>query len=120
MKTYTLIAQEHFSGVNPIEKGEEIKNLTGEQVARSLKKGNATFKTKKELDSFIVEYEAEKQEKLENEAKAKALLEKELLENDLINTLTITVNAKAALDGVVLKEDEVLKKVEALKKFLDK
>lgn len=120
MKKYTLIAEEFFSGVVPIKKGDEIKDLTGLQVSRFLKNGSAKFKTKKEHETYLTEYEDEEKIKLENEAKAKALLEKERLENDLINSITETVNKKAALDGVVLEESEVLEKVESLKKFLDK
>lgn len=119
-KTYTLIAKSNFSGKKTIKIGDEIKELTAEQVARFLKKDSGEFANKKDQDVFVEEYEAEVKAKLENEAKAKALLEKEKLENDLNLSIQDVVMKRAALNGKVLSESETLAEIEVLLKVVKK
>lgn len=114
-KSYTLIAKTHFSGIGiDINIGEEIKNLTPIEVERYLSDDSASFKTKKELESFLIELEETKKEQSENEAKAKAILEHETIKNDLIAMYENVVKKEAELLGLVYDEKEILAKVEEL------
>ena len=114
-KSYTLIAKTHFSGVGiDINIGDEIKNLTPIQVERYLSDDSASFKTKKELESYLVELEESKKEQSENEAKAKAILEHETIKNDLIAMYENVVKKEAELLGLVYEDEVILSKVEEL------
>lgn len=114
-KSYTLIAKTHFSGIGiDINIGEEIKNLTPIEVERYLSDDSASFKTKKELESYLVELEETRREQSENEAKAKAVLEHETIKNDLIAMYENVVKKEAELIGLVYDEKEILSKVEEL------
>lgn len=114
-KSYTLIAKTHFSGVGiDINIGEEIKNLTPIQVGRYLSDDSAYFKTKKELESYLVEFEEIKREQAEKEALAKSILEHETIKNDLIAMYENVVKKEAELLGLVYEEKEILSKVEEL------
>ena len=114
---YTLKSLVNMSGGKGIKVGGEIPNLNALQVAKLLRQGTAEFKTAKELKAFNDGFEAEAKAKEEKEIEAKAILEKETLENNFLLSVTDMVNKKAALDGVVLDEKEVLEKVESLIKF---
>ena len=114
-KSYTLIAKTHFSGIGiDINIGDEIKDLTPIEVERYLSDDSASFKTKKELESFLIELEETKKEQSENEAKAKAILEHETIKNDLIAMYENVVKKEAELLGLVYDEKEILSKVEEL------
>ena len=115
MKKYSLIAKQHFSGIeNAINIGDEIKDLTPIEVNRFLESDSAEFKTKKDYDSFLIEYQEAEKERLENEAKAKAILNYETIKNELIVLITDLVKKEAELLGLVYDEKEILAKVEEL------
>lgn len=115
MKKYSLIAKQHFSGIeNAINIGDEIKDLTPLQVNRFLESDSAEFKTKKDYDSFLIEYQEAEKERLENEAKAKAILNYETLKNDLIVSYENAVKKEAEFLGLVYDEETILNKVEEL------
>ena len=115
MKKYSLIAKQHFSGIeNAINIGDEIKDLTPLQVNRFLESDSAEFKTKKDYDSFLIEYQEAEKERLENEAKAKAILNYETLKNELIALYTLVVEKEAEFLGLVYEDEEILSKVEEL------
>jgi hypothetical protein len=115
MKKYSLIAKQHFSGIeNAINIGDEIKDLTPLQVNRFLESDSAEFKTKKDYDSFLVEFQESEKERLENEAKAKAILNYELIKNELIVSYEDAVKKEAELLGLVYDEEIILNKVEEL------
>lgn len=115
MKKYSLIAKQHFSGIeNAINIGDEIKDLTPLQVNRFLESDSAEFKTKKDYDSFLIEYQEAEKERLENEAKAKAILNYETLKNDLIVSYEDAVKKEAEFLGLVYEDEEILSKVEEL------
>lgn len=115
MKKYSLIAKQHFSGIeNAINIGDEIKDLTPIEVNRFLESDSAEFKTKKDYDSFLVEYQEAEKERLENEAKAKAILNYETLKNDLIVSYEDAVKKEAEFLGLVYDEETILNKVEEL------
>ena len=114
-KSYTLIAKTHFSGVGiDINIGDEIKNLTPIQVERYLLDDSASFKTGKELESYLVELDEVKREQAEKEAQSKAILEHETIKNDLIAMYENVVKKEAELLGLVYEEKEILSKVEEL------
>lgn len=114
-KSYTLIAKVHFSGLDTdINIGEEIKNLTPMEVERYLSSDSASFKTEKELESYLVELNEAKREQAENEAQAKAILEHETIKNDLIAMYENVVKKESELLGLVYEEKEILSKVEEL------
>ena len=119
-KRYTLIAEQHFSGATPIKIGDKIKDLSGLQVSRFLKNGSAKFKTEKEHEDFIKEFKDEVKQKEETEAKAKALLQKEQLQNELISICTDAVKKAAEVEGTVLEDEEILSNVEKIIKLLKK
>ena len=115
MKKYSLIAKQHFSGIeNAINIGDEIKDLTPIEVNRFLESDSAEFKTKKDYDSFLIEYQEAEKERLENEAKAKAILNYETLKNDLIVSYEDAVKKEAEFLGLVYEDEEILSKVEEL------
>ena len=115
MKKYSLIAKQHFSGIeNAINIGDEIKDLTPIEVNRFLESDSAEFKTKKDYDSFLIEYHEAEKERLENEAKAKAILNYETLKNDLIVSYEDAVKKEAEFLGLVYEDEEILSKVEEL------
>lgn len=115
MKKYSLIAKQHFSGIeNAINIGDEIKDLTSIEVNRFLESGSAEFKSKKDYDSFLIEYQEAEKERLENEAKAKAILNYETLKNDLIIAYEDAVKKEAGFLGLVYEDKEILNKVEEL------
>lgn len=115
MKKYSLIAKQHFSGIeNAINIGDEIKDLTPIEVNRFLESDSAEFKSKKDYDSFLIEYQEAEKERLENEAKAKAILNYETLKNDLIVSYEDAVKKEAELLGLVYEDEEILIKVEEL------
>ena len=115
MKKYSLIAKQHFSGIeNAINIGDEIKDLTPIEVNRFLESDSAEFKTRKDYDSFLVEYQEAEKERLENEAKAKAILNYETLKNDLIVSYEDAVKKEAEFLGLVYEDEEILSKVEEL------
>lgn len=115
MKKYSLIAKQHFSGIeNAINIGDEIKDLTPIEVNRFLESDSAEFKTKKDYDSFLIEYQEAEKERLENEAKAKAILNYETIKNELIVLITDLVKKEAELLGLVYDEEIILNKVEEL------
>ena len=115
MKKYSLIAKQHFSGIeNAINIGDEIKDLTPIEVNRFLESDSAEFKTKKDYDSFLIEYQEAEKERLENEAKAKAILNYETLKNDLIVSYEDAVKKEAEFLGLVYDEETILNKVEEL------
>ena len=115
MKKYSLIAKQHFSGIeNAINIGDEIKDLTPIEVNRFLESDSAEFKTKKDYDSFLIEYQEAEKERLENEAKAKAILNYETLKNDLIVSYEDAVKKEAEFLGLVYEDEEILNKVEEL------
>ena len=115
MKKYSLIAKQHFSGIeNAINIGDEIKDLTPIEVNRFLEGDSAEFKTKKDYDSFLIEYQEAEKERLENEAKAKAILNYETLKNDLIVSYEDAVKKEAEFLGLVYDEETILNKVEEL------
>lgn len=115
MKKYSLIAKQHFSGIeNAINIGDEIKDLTPLQVNRFLESDSAEFKSKKDYDSFLIEYQEAEKERLENEAKAKAILNYETLKNDLIVSYEDAVKKEAEFLGLVYEDEEILSKVEEL------
>ena len=115
MKKYSLIAKQHFSGIeNAINIGDEIKDLTPIEVNRFLESDSAEFKTKKDYDSFLIEYQEAEKERLENEAKAKAILNYETLKNDLIVSYEDAVKKEAEFLGLVYEDEEILIKVEEL------
>ena len=115
MKKYSLIAKQHFSGIeNAINIGDEIKDLTPIEVNRFLESDSAEFKSKKDYDSFLIEYQEAEKERLENEAKAKAILNYETLKNDLIVSYEDAVKKEAEFLGLVYDEETILNKVEEL------
>ena len=115
MKKYSLIAKQHFSGIeNAINIGDEIKDLTPIEVNRFLESDSAEFKTKKDYDSFLIEYQEAEKERLENEAKARAILNYETLKNDLIVSYEDAVKKEAEFLGLVYDEETILNKVEEL------
>lgn len=115
MKKYSLIAKQHFSGIeNAINIGDEIKDLTPIEVNRFLESDSAEFKTKKDYDSFLIEYQEAEKERLENEAKARAILNYETLKNDLIVSYEDAVKKEAEFLGLVYEDEEILIKVEEL------
>ena len=115
MKKYSLIAKQHFSGIeNAINIGDEIKDLTPIEVNRFLESDSAEFKTKKDYDSFLIEYQEAEKERLENEAEAKAILNYEILKNDLIVAYEDAVKKEAEFLGLVYDEETILNKVEEL------
>lgn len=115
MKKYSLIAKQHFSGIeNAINIGDEIKDLTPIEVNRFLESDSAEFKTKKDYDSFLIEYQESEKERLENEAKAKAIVSYETIKNELIVLITDLVKKEAELLGLVYDEEIILNKVEEL------
>ena len=115
MKKYSLIAKQHFSGIeNAINIGDEIKDLTPIEVNRFLESDSAEFKTKKDYDSFLIEYQEAEKERLENEAKARAILNYETLKNDLIVSYEDAVKKEAEFLGLVYEDEELLNKVEEL------
>lgn len=115
MKKYSLIAKQHFSGIeNAINIGDEIKDLTPIEVNRFLESDSAEFKTKKDYDSFLIEYQEAEKERLENEAKARAILNYETLKNDLIVSYEDAVKKEAEFLGLVYEDEEILNKVEEL------
>lgn len=115
MKKYSLIAKQHFSGIeNAINIGDEIKDLTPIEVNRFLESDSAEFKSKKDYDSFLIEYQEAEKERLENEAKAKAILNYETLKNDLIVSYEDAVKKEAEFLGLVYEDEEILIKVEEL------
>ena len=115
MKKYSLIAKQHFSGIeNAINIGDEIKDLTPIEVNRFLESDSAEFKTKKDYDSFLIEYQEAEKERLENEAEAKAILNYEILKNDLIVSYEDAVKKEAEFLGLVYEDEEILSKVEEL------
>lgn len=115
MKKYSLIAKQHFSGIeNAINIGDEIKDLTPIEVNRFLESDSAEFKSKKDYDSFLIEYQEAEKERLENEAKARAILNYETLKNDLIVSYEDAVKKEAEFLGLVYDEETILNKVEEL------
>jgi len=111
-----LIAKQNISGKNGVvEIGGEIE-VPDENTTAYIEKGIAEFKNKKDLDSFIKRFKKLKSEKEESEAKAKAILEKSRIQNELNSLYENVVKKEAELNGEVLSDDEVLNAVEALSK----
>ena len=77
-----LILKQHLSGADgALEVGTEIEVAEAQAVAY-IEKGIAEPKTKKELDDFLKKVKSLKAKKLEDEAKAKSILEQGVIQND--------------------------------------
>ncbi len=107
---------QHLSGANGVlEVGQEIE-VTDIQAVAYIEKGIAEPKTKKELEAFLKKADGIKAKKLEDEAKAKAILENGVIQNELNELYLAVVLKEAELNGEVLSDEEVLEAVESITK----
>lgn len=107
---------QHLSGAGGVfEVGDEIE-VTDSQAVAYIEKGIATFETKKELDAFSKKIKKLKAEKAEAEAKAKAILNQSMIQNELNELYLAVVLKEAELNGEVLSDEEILNAVESIQK----
>jgi len=107
---------QHLSGVDGVKEiGEKIE-VTEQQAVAFIEKGIAEPLSKKALDEFNEKIEAIKAKKLEDEAKAKAILEEGRIKNELNRLYLEVVLKEAELNGEVLSEQETFDAVEDIAK----
>jgi len=111
-----LVLKMHLSGADGTKEAGETIFVSDEQAIAFIEKGIAEPKTKKELDEFLAKIEAIKAKKLEDEAKAKSILEQGVIQNDLNELYLAVVLKEAELNGEVLSDEEILEAVEAISK----
>ena len=114
MNKLTLL--KHLSGADGVYEVGDTIELNDSQSLAFIKKEIAEFKTKKELDAFIKKAEKIETEKVEADAKVKAILEESIIKNELNELYLAVVLKEAELNGEVLKDDEVLEAVENIAK----
>lgn len=114
MNKLTLL--KHLSGADGVYEVGDTIELNDSQTLAFVKKDIAEFKTKKLLDEFMEKAEKIETEKVESDAKVKAILEKSVIQNELNELYLATVLKEAELNGEVLKDDEVLEAVESISK----
>jgi len=111
-----LILKQHLSGADgALDIGDPIE-VTDEQAISYIEKGIAGFKTQKEHDAFMGKVKNIKAKVAANQAEAKAIIQKEHLENELNALYTDVVLKEAELNGVVLNDEQILEMVEELKR----
>lgn len=107
---------QHLSGVDGVLEVGTIIDAKDEQALVYIEKGIAEAQTEKAYKDLLKKAETIKAKKAEDEAKAKAILEQSVIQNEL-NELYLAIALKEAeLNGEVLSDDEVFTAVEAISK----
>lgn len=110
-----VILTQHLSGAKSYEAGSEIE-VSDSEAASMIKKGMAELKTPEETAKFFKKLETVEKKRAEAEAEAKAILEKDRLENELVGLYHDVVLKEAEINGAILEPEEILAMVENLKK----
>lgn len=112
MKLILLQALSGPSGTH--DAGDEINVSDKMQAVSIIEKGIAKAKTKKENDALLEDAAKLKREAAEQEAKARAILEKEVIELELRELYGRVADKEAELAGEVLDDAQRKKMVKSL------
>ena len=115
-KLITLILLVPLSGTEGSKTKDDPITVHKDAVMSYIKKGIAKFKSKKEHDTFVEEFERERLEADEREAEAKSISARGQLESELNDLYSDVVLKEAELNGVILNGEQILEMVEELKK----
>ena len=116
VKLIMLMALSGASG--SLKVGEEVE-VDEATAVRYIKGKIAKAESKKVHNDLMGKHEKMEEQRLEREAQAKALLEKEALQNELTSLYTDVIKKEAQYQGILLEEKEVLAKVEELLKRVE-
>ncbi|MFK5937720.1 MAG: hypothetical protein QM497_04895 [Sulfurimonas sp.] len=109
-----LILLQHLSGAKGTFEVGETVTVNDATAYRYIKKGIATLKTEKELKSFMQKAEAIEAKEATKKAHAKAILESDRLKVELNALYAQVVLKESELKGVVLRDEEIVDKIETL------